>query len=532
MYYRTVLCYNYRNFSNHGFINNSRTFSTSNLNNSHVENTNNKENSIFKTGDFNSLDLNLRQLCRVSHQNFLVYAYNHFDFDTIIKINNQVLAPYQTYHRKKTEDHRRKYLLKFLKCIAKHKPESDHEMLAGLLIRCIDLLTSHDMYSMLRVRYILNYDNSFETLRSSRGIDTLEKFTNVQKAKEIRDKVLEEKASKNKTAKRNLLMRYLKINKLKFFRDQNITKAVYEASIDWNDENINKTEMEESRFAFIYNLPYIEIEYLKDGLMKLLSNFGKVKNIEIIKDRVPPLTSYQRPNLNNKKLTYQPKDKYSPLHAIVEFESKEERNELCSKNLRVFGMLFFGRLIYPELAEYKHSLITALYPPFKRMTGALQYIANTLVDANDEYNDEDQSHEFSTCKITPFTRRRKKHGTQLVVTAEKHGKNTSTEEDNNKQIRDNHIDSSMIEDIKKDTLADLDPQWIVLRFNNFKHAYYARQKLVEQLKYEPRSFVSFDTKRSVFHNGKYMDLPLFRYNQDNETDITYTNLSRMNQEVE
>lgn len=53
----------------------------------------------------------------------------------------------------------------------------------------------------------------------------------------------------------------------------------------------------------------------------------------------------------------------------LEFESKEERNELCSKNLRVFGILFFGRLIYPELAEYKHSLITALYPPFKRMTG-------------------------------------------------------------------------------------------------------------------------------------------------------------------
>lgn len=46
----------------------------------------------------------------------------------------------------------------------------------------------------------------------------------------------------------------------------------------------------------------------------------------------------------------------------------------------------------------------------------------------------------------------------------------------------------------------------MLRFNNFKHAYYARQKLVEQLKYEPRSFVSFDTKRSVFHNGKHTEM--------------------------
>lgn len=92
---------------------------------------------------------------------------------------------------------------------------------------------------------------------------------------------------------------------------------MYEANIDWNDENINKTEMEESRFAFIYNLPYIEMEYLNDGLKKLLSNFGKVKRMEVIKDRVPPLTSYQRPNVNSKKVTYQPKNKYSPLHAIV-----------------------------------------------------------------------------------------------------------------------------------------------------------------------------------------------------------------------
>ncbi|XP_953154.1 uncharacterized protein TA08730 [Theileria annulata] len=514
---------------------------TSTKNTNSFEQSHNIQDSITLADDSSTLNLNQKQLCRSSHKNFLLYSYNNFDFDTIIKINNHVLAPYQTSPKRKTELHRKQYLSKFLKCISKHNPQSDHEMLSRWLIRCIDLLTSHDMYSMLRVRYILNYDNSFETLRSSYGIDTLEKFSNVQRAKEIREKVLEEKASKNKTAKRKLLMRYLKINKVKFLRDHNITKAVYEASIEWNDENINKKKMEESRFAFIYNLPFIEFDHLKGKLSDVLSKFGPLKNIEIIDDRVPPLARFVNPNNMSKNHNYDPKDKYSPLYAIVgmlfklleslEFQNHEDRNSLCSSNIRVFGILFFGRMIYPEFAEYKHSLITAIYPPFKKMSGALQFIANTLVDIYDDSDYENQTHEFSTCKITPLVRRKKKNNSSMVVTAEKNMKDLNTQEEN-KQIEDNHIDPGMIEDIKKDSLTDLDPQWIVLRFNNFKNAYYARQKLVEQISSEPRSFVSFDTKRSVFHNGEYIDLPLFRYTQDNETDITYTNVAKIQGEYD
>ncbi|EAN31847.1 hypothetical protein TpMuguga_04g00495 [Theileria parva strain Muguga] len=531
--YRKFNCFysTLNTYPNNIYKNQNLQHSTPTLNTNHVEHSHNVEDSIILAHDSATLNLNQKQLCRSSHKNFLLYSYNNFDFDTIIKINNQVLAPYQTSPKRKTEVHRKQYLSKFLKCISKHKPTSDHEMVSRWLIRCIDLLTSHDMYSMLRVRYILNYDNSFETLRSSYGIDTLEKFSNVQRAKEIREKVLEEKASKNKTAKRNLLMRYLKINKIKFLRDQNITKAVYEASIEWNDQSINNKKMEESRYAFIYNLPFIEFDVLKEKLTEVLSKFGRLKNIEIIDDRVPPLARLANPNNMSKNHSYDPKDKYSPLYAIVEFENSEDRNSLCSPNIRVFGILFFGRMIYPEFAEYKHSLITAIYPPFKKMSGALQFIANTLVDIYDDSDYDNQTHEFSTCKITPLARRKKKNSSSMVVTAEKNIKESNTPEEN-KQIKDNHIDPSMMEDIKKDSLTDLDPQWIVLRFNNFKNAYYARQKLVEQISSEPRSFVSFDTKRSVFHNGEYIDLPLFRYSQDNETDITYTNLAKIQTEID
>lgn len=92
---------------------------------------------------------------------------------------------------------------------------------------------------------------------------------------------------------------------------------MYEASIEWNDQSINNKKMEESRYAFIYNLPFIEFDVLKEKLTEVLSKFGRLKNIEIIDDRVPPLARLANPNNMSKNHSYDPKDKYSPLYAIV-----------------------------------------------------------------------------------------------------------------------------------------------------------------------------------------------------------------------
>lgn len=488
----------------------------------------------FQLEDGETRDWNNKQLCKISHRNLLLYAYNHLDMATVVKITNQVLAAYQTLPRRKKASQRKQYVQKFLRCIRKHKPQEDHPQLAKWMLRCIDLLTCHDLYSMLRVRHILNYDNSFETFRASFGIENFETFSNVRSTKEQQSKIMEEKALKSKTAQRNLLMKHLKINKFRFMRDHNVTKAVYEANIEWYDAEVEAAELAVERFAFVYNLPFIDHVELKEALKEVLTRFSKVRNIEIFADRMPPLTTMVKRASIPKNSTAPPRDKYSPLYALVEFESKEDRDYICDEHIRVFGLLCCGRVVYPELAERKHSILVALYPPFKRITEALQFIANSLTEQpseeqhstshdGDDGNTDGYSREtaISQCKIMTSSKRRNAMAGQAVVTADSNCGSAQMDRQASQQITpDNHVDSSMLEKIrnKNENTPVMDPQWIVLRFEDFKHAYFARMKLMRKLADDPRSLVSFDTKRSIFHNGKYMDLPLFQYSTRTEND--------------
>ncbi|KAK2198438.1 hypothetical protein BdWA1_001453 [Babesia duncani] len=450
--------------------------------------------------DENELDLNIKQICKVSHRNFLLYSYTNLDLETVIKVTNNVLAAYQTLPKRKSSVQRKLYLQKFLKCLKKHEDKIDVKQLSRWFIACIDLLTCQDLYTMLRVRHLMNYDNSFETFRTSFGMESFESFSNIKKSKELEDKLLQEKAKKSKSTQRKLLMRHLKINKFKFLRDQNITKAVYEANIDWVDESVEKDEMDFDRFALIYNLPFVKIEQLQPELERVLSAFGQVRTIDILKDRLPPLTSLLDMHAINKKTPPPPKNKYSPLYAIVEFASKSERDALCSTHIRVFGLICCGRVVYPEFANYKHSLLFILYPPFRKMTQALQFVVNVLVSNSVE----------STCTITHTLRKR--HGQNpLVVTGERVPTDTaSTNNTESQDVGDVELQLTKLRVGHSDRFAcmqqfykySLDPQWIVLRFKNFKYAFKAREKLLEALNKEPTSCVSFDTRRSIFHNGK------------------------------
>ncbi|GBE61879.1 hypothetical protein, conserved [Babesia ovata] len=562
----------------------------------------------FELSEGESLDWNNKQLCKVSHRNFLLYAYNQLDMATVVKITNQVLAAYQTLPRRRKASQRRQYVQRFLRCIRKHKPLEDHRQLARWLLRCIDLLTCDDLYSMLRVRHILNYDNSFETFRASFGMENFESFSNVRTSKVQQDKLIGEKALKSRTAQRNLLMRHLKINKFRFLKDQNVTKAVYEANIDWVDVGVSTASLEPERFAFVYNLPFIEHGELNAALHEVLTRFSKVRRIDIFSDRLPPLTTLVKRSAVARNSAPPPRDKYSPLYALVEFESKADRDYICDEHIRVFGLLCCGRVVYPEFAERKHSLLTAICPPFRRMADALQFIANALVEqpvstsaesaftdhlighpstqpipteelgamrtsnlasdgvkiteANEGANVDDEQTQAepelesssvnaayattvpSQCRITPSSKR--KHGTagqSPVVTADANGAVAAGEWPACPQpALDNHVDSSMLEKLqnKSATSDSMDPQWVVLRFSDFKHAYFARLRLLQKFADEPRSLVSFDTKRSIFHNGwltsavecryfragKYVDLPLFQYSPRTENDPSVARISQ------
>lgn len=478
--------------------------------------------SIITNDDGEVIDLNVKQLCKESHQNLLLYAYNNFDIVTVTRITNLVLALYQTVSGRKSEAVRRIYLNRFLKCIKKHKPESDHEQLAKWFIRCIDILTCNDFYSMLRVRYILSYDNSFETFKTSFGMEDFEKFSTVQNSKEPHNKIISESMMTSSSRRRYIAMQYLKINRFKFLKEQNITKAVCEANIDWDYENIENIEIDESRYAFLYNLPFVELGDLKKSIFSVVSRFGVIKNVEIMSDRLPPLSVLVKKDSLKNKIP-PPKDKYSPLYAIIEFENKEGRDALCYEDIRVFGFLCCGRLVYPEKAERKHSLLIALYPPFKRETDALRFIANSLVDKIDDSIEQNSELPFSTqCTIKSHFGKRNLDN-PFVITA-----SSQITDDSKAQILDNYVDCSMLDTIKKkrNSTREMDPQWIVLRFGKFQDAYFARKKLIDKLSNKPKSFVSFDTKRSIFSDDRYIDLELGQYNQRSNLSATVSNIAR------
>ncbi|GIX65307.1 ATP-dependent zinc metalloprotease, putative [Babesia caballi] len=547
----------------------------------------------FELSEGESLDWNNKQLCKVSHRNLLLYAYNHLDMATVVKITNQVLAAYQTLPRRRKASQRRQYVQRFLRCIRKHEPLEDHRQLARWLLRCIDLLTCDDLYSMLRVRHILNYDNSFETFRASFGMENFESFSNVRTSKVQQDKLIGEKALKSRTAQRNLLMRHLKINKFRFLKDQNVTKAVYEANIEWLDAGVDAAPLDAERFAFVYNLPFIEHGELSAALHEVLSRFSTVRRVDILFDRIPPLTTMVRRSAVARNSAPPPRDKYSPLYALVEFDTKADRDYICDEHIRVFGLLCCGRVVYPELAERKCSLLTALYPPFRRMADALQFIANALVEQPGDVatlSHASESHAATTaasvttngvplqsmghgtsalqtnpppgspshapqtdvtvnsthtavdteadivtvvpshCRIMPSSKRKKgAAGQSPVVTADAQRPVTTGDWPACPPPEpDNHVDSSMLEKLQNKAVANgsMDPQWVVLRFRDFKHAYFARLRLLQKFADEPRSLVSFDTKRSIFHNGKYVDLPLFQYSPRAENDPSVARITQ------
>ncbi|GFE54420.1 ATP-dependent zinc metalloprotease [Babesia ovis] len=502
----------------------------------------------FELREGETIDWNNKQLCRVSHRNLLLYMYNNVDMATVIKVTNQVLAPYQTLPRRKKASQRRQYLQRFLRCIRKHRPLEDHLHLSQWMLRCIDLLTCDDLYSMLRVRHILNYDSSFETFRASFGMENFETFSNLRTNKVQQEKLIGEKAIKSRTAQRNLLMRHLRINKFRFIKDQNVTKAVYEANIEWSDTGVDEAVLQPERFAFIYNLPFIDKTELEKALHEVLSRFSKVENIEILFDRLPPLTTFVKRGAIPRNAAPPPKDKYSPLYALVEFASKTDRDYLCDEHIRVFGLLCCGRVVYPELAERKRSLLTAIYPPFKKMDDALQFIANTLVEQPDKVTcardstttdtsahggisvitttnttvdngmsshhlDMDSTSQGpeagsgstpSQCRIITSSKRKRSAASNTLVTADTQSASAVGEWPSYPHNElDNHVDTSMLDKLKNKAAASasMDPQWIVLRFCDFKHAYFARKRLMQKFADEPRSLVSFDTKRSIFHNG-------------------------------
>lgn len=253
---------------------------------------------------------------------------------------------------------------------------------------------------------------------------------------------------------------------------------------------MDAAELDPERFAFIYNLPFIEHNELSEALHEVLTRFSKVKKIDIFYDRVPPLTSMVKRASLPRNTVPPPKDKYSPLyalvgtlyecrwcHTVVEFETKEDREYICDEHIRIFGLLCCGRVVYPELAERKYSILTALYPPFKRMTEALQFIANALTEqpageglctapehAGDLADASVKSASSSQCKIMPSSKRRKGAAAPTMVTADAHHSVRQAESHATQHtVSDNHVDSSMLDKLRNKSAATA--RWVVHTLN-------------------------------------------------------------------
>eukprot|EP00371_Babesia_bovis_P000967 XP_001609614.1 hypothetical protein [Babesia bovis T2Bo] len=485
----------------------------------------------FQLQEGETIDWNNKQLCRLSHRNLLLYLYNNVDMATVVKITNQVLAPYQTLPKRKKASQRRQYLQKFLRCIRKHQPLEDHVQLGKWMIRSIDLLTCDDLYSMLRVRHILNYDNSFETFRASFGMENFETFSNVRSNKVLQEKIIGEQAIKSRTAQRNLLMRHLKINKFRFLKDQNVTKAVYEANIEWSDNTVEMSPLNAENYAFIYNLPFIDEEELNQALSDVLSRFAKVKKIEILFDRLPPLTSFVKRASIPRHVAPPPRDKYSPLYALVGKLMKRGDNISDRVRKMELALQFVANTLVEqtnvEVNSGTNTIKTIQPMDIFKVTNEVESLGtnslvgdckkgmvmpdgdiaytNTLLCSTGLLPTGEAPRPPSECKImASYKRKRISSGNNTVVTANTYTASITTDWPSITQVNlDNHVDPSMLDQLanKSRMHGRMDPQWIVLRFPTFKHAYFARKRLMLKFVDEPRSIVSFDTKRSIFHNG-------------------------------
>ncbi|OEH76943.1 hypothetical protein cyc_05835 [Cyclospora cayetanensis] len=174
-------------------------------------------------------------------------------------------------------------------------------------------------------------------------------------------------------------------------------KRIGELVVDWQDPSIPTPGTRSKNLVFLSNLPHAPRNILTDVICKAFSGCGTIVNLEIFDDRLRTLDQTDD-NTMQAKGEQAIKDKlerrFSPIFALAEFSSTQEKENACSTYLRTFGVPCIDRLVYPEDAAVKKTLIATNLPFVLTPDEIARILAFALVQ-----DSENNRQKPGTCRI-------------------------------------------------------------------------------------------------------------------------------------
>ncbi|CDI79399.1 hypothetical protein, conserved [Eimeria praecox] len=174
-------------------------------------------------------------------------------------------------------------------------------------------------------------------------------------------------------------------------------KRIGEFVVDWQDPSIPEPGSRSKNLVFLSNLPHAPRHVLTDILCKAFSGCGKIQRLEIFDDRLRTLDQTEDNTLQEKgeqAIRDKLERRFSPICALAEFSSTQEKQNACSTYLRTFGVPCIDRLVYPEDAAVKTTLIATNLPFILTPDEIARILSFALV-----HDAEASSHYPGVCRI-------------------------------------------------------------------------------------------------------------------------------------
>ncbi|CDJ27879.1 uncharacterized protein EMH_0095790 [Eimeria mitis] len=131
--------------------------------------------------------------------------------------------------------------------------------------------------------------------------------------------------------------------------------------------------------------------------LQAFSGCGKIQELEIFDDRLRTLDQTEDNTLQAKgeqAISDKLEKRFSPIFALAEFSSTQEKQNACSTYLRTFGVPCIDRLVYPEDAAVKTTLIATNLPFILTPDEIARILSFALV-----HDEEATSHYPGVCRI-------------------------------------------------------------------------------------------------------------------------------------
>eukprot|EP00922_Rhytidocystis_sp_ex-Travisia-forbesii_P070124 GHVS01104817.1.p1 GENE.GHVS01104817.1~~GHVS01104817.1.p1 ORF type:complete len:719 (+),score=54.20 GHVS01104817.1:107-2263(+) len=275
--------------------------------------------------------------------------------------------------------------------------ESRLVRLVSLLSRCMDIvdvasfstITSNGVFDMSSLSTNRSYDASHDlddhtpcsTLQMLQaralcgGNEPLEKPTDSEQERLLKD------SRRLGLSGRDLVNREPVGTTLK-------TKRIGDVSVRWdNDPRVLPMGNLARNMVFISNVPAGPQKQIEEDLRQAFKHCGEIVSVELNGDRLRTIDQTSEASLasvGDKVTEEKIRNSYSPVFGLVEFSTPEAKDRACNDSLRAFGVWCVNRLVYPERAERKTSLVASNMPFQISSLNAIKMFAYGLVCPDEE----------------------------------------------------------------------------------------------------------------------------------------------------